>query len=131
MAYNEPHLAMPIRNFYPNPIHTYSGFCSVTVHKQHIGPHWLNSTETHKLQTYSNHKDLAKFTIWSLNHILHVSFDVTSPNSTESSTCNTSSWIIIWHHPDDIIVILLGSPLDTDFSDQFTQPSAEQNSTTD
>ena len=84
MAYNQPHLVMPIRNFNPNPCLMYFGSSSIMVHNQHIWPHW---TRTHKLQTYSNHKGLAKFTIWFHNYILHVSFDITPLHSNGSSIC--------------------------------------------
>ena len=55
-----------------------------------------------------------------------MSFDVTPPYSTESSTCNTSMWIVVSHHQDDVIVIFSNSALDIDLGDQFIQPSAEQ-----
>ena len=82
----------------------------------HTGQELIN------LQTYSTHKGLVSLQSGSLNHILHVSFDVTPPYSTESST---STWIVVSHHPNDVTVTSSNPPPDTDLGDQFIQPSAE------
>ena len=66
------------------------------------------------------------FKMWFLNYILHISFDVTPSYSTENGSYNTSSWITVSHHPDDLNVISSSSPPDTDLGDQFMQPPAEQ-----
>ena len=55
-----------------------------------------------------------------------MSFAVTPPHGTEHDTCNTSSWIAVSHHPDEVTVISSSSPPDTDLGDQFIQPPAEQ-----
>ena len=74
----------------------------------------------------SNIQSSSSFTVLFLNAILHVCFVVTPSYSTEHDTCNTSSWIAMSHHPDDVIVISLSSAPDTDLGDQFTKPPAEQ-----
>ena len=54
-----------------------------------------------------------------------MSFDVTLPYSTASSTCNTSYWVLVSHHPDDVIIVSSCTPLDADPNDEFIQPPTE------
>ena len=81
MAYNQPYLVLPIRNFCPNFLHFILESVSVMVHNHHIWPHW---TEMHKLQTCPNHKGLASlqpgFLIKSCR-----SFDVALPTALEAA----------------------------------------------
>ena len=60
------------------------------------------------------------------NNILHGSSAVTSPYSRGYDTDNTSSWITVSHHSEDVIVISSNSSPDPDLSDQFTHPRVEQ-----
>ena len=99
----------------------YFGISSVTVCNQHILPHW---TVTHKLQTYPNNKGLACLQTGFLI-IPCMSFDVTLPFRTASSTCNTFYRILVSHHPD-VIIISSSSPLGTDLGDWCIQPQTEQ-----
>ena len=55
-----------------------------------------------------------------------MSFDMTLPYSTGSSTYNTSFWILLSHCPDNVIVLSSSSPPDTDLGDQFIQCPAEK-----
>ena len=68
----------------------------------------------------------SSLTIWFLNNILPVSFTVMSLYSRGHDTDNTSSWITVSHHPEDVIVISSNASLDPDLIDQFIQPTAEQ-----
>ena len=73
MAYNQPYMMLPIRNFYP-----YSSTIileqSVMVHNQHV---WLHWTTTPKLHTYPS-KGLVSLQTGFLI-IYCISFDVTLP----------------------------------------------------
>ena len=79
---------------------------------------------THNLKMYPNHKELASLQPGFLIKFC-MSFDVTPPYSTGSRTSNTSFWIVVSHHPGNVIIISSNSPPDTDLGDQFIQPPAE------
>ena len=49
-----------------------------------------------------------------------------SPYSTGYDTDNTSSWLTVSYHFEDVIVISSNSPPDPDLSDQFVHPIVEQ-----
>ena len=54
-----------------------------------------------------------------------MSFYVTLPYSTTSSTCNILFWILV-SHPDDVIIVSVSSSLDANLDDQFIHPPTEQ-----
>ena len=121
MAYNQPYVVLPIRNYCP----TSSTLCLIQicmVCNEHIWPH---QTVTHKSKTYPSNKGLAHLQNVFLNHILHV-FCLTFTFNTASSTYYTLYWILVSHHPDDVIIISSSSSLDADLGDEFTQLPVEQ-----
>ena len=121
MAYNQPYMVLPIKNYYPTP----STLFLIQFHTGSNQPIWPCQTVTHKSETHPNNKvpDSLQTGFWI---IPCMSFDVTLPFSTASSTCNTSYWILVSHHSDDVIIVSSCSPLDTKLGDEFTQPPTEQ-----
>ena len=120
MAYNQPYLVFPIRNYYPtSPILFWTQFCMV--HTQHI---WLHWTVTYKLEACPNNKGLASLQT-GLLIIFHTCLDMALPFSTANHS-NILYWILLSHHPDVIIIISYSSSTDTDRNAEFIPPPAEQ-----
>ena len=84
--------------------------------------HW---TVTHMLQTYLDNKDIASLQT-GLLIICCICLYITLPFSTANNPGNILDWILVSHHPDDVIIISSCSSPDTDLNDEFIQPIAEK-----
>ena len=92
------------------------------VYNQQIWPYQL---ATHNSTPILTHAGLAHLQFSFTINALYIFFMI-SHYSTSHDADSTSTWITVSHHPNDVIAISSGSPLDADLSDQFIHPTPEQ-----
>ena len=117
MVYNQPYLVVPIRNFYYTPIFPPDNLYSSI---QHIWPNWTSFKIMYTIT-------ITKVTLIHNSFIIHYLLVlIDSHFSATNSSYIKLDWILVSHHPDDIITISLSAPPDLDLDDNFSQPPAEE-----
>ena len=86
---------------------------------------WPHQTVTHSCKIYLDNKGLASLQT-GLLIICCICLDMTLPFSAANNPGNILHWILLSHHPDDVIIISSRSSPNTDLNDEFMQPPGEQ-----